>query len=886
MKSKGKFSWKVAFGCLVLGSQLIEAGSPVDFSTYLGGSGTDVGWDVAIDGDDAPALVGFTDSFDLFAGLGVERDPNGFGNDGFATRFDRDGRLLFGVYLGGTAEDKALAARFLGDDLVVVGPTASADFPVTDDAFQPVYGGGAYDAFLVRLSPLGEIVYATFLGGSGEDSSCSLAVDGDIVTVCGYTESNDFPVTPDAYQRSQHGLSDIFITRLDLSRKGKDQLLYSTYFGGSRNEVGQEAWPGNALKETTPKIALSPDGSLVIAGRTESGDFPITLGAYQATKSTGGEPWDAYDAFIVKFDSVRGKLLYSTFLGGSNFNDSANGVAVEPDGTIVAVGHTLSAAFPTTAGAFQRTRPGGYNDTFVVRIVPDPRLLPENQLLYSTFLGGNGYDWGMAIVVDQPGIVTVLGESGSTNFPTIPGAWDTEGGASVDNGNSDLFLVRLKMDPSLPPAKQLQYATYFGGSRYDGAGNGLATGGHGGVFFSAHTESLDYPASIDAVQGANGGGTDAALTRFDLRIPEAIFTMTSTGLETVRMDGSASTTPAGTTIASYVWDFGDSGIADGVTADHTYAQPGFFMVQLTVTNDLGLSATTTKVVTISCQGTGDLSPWTDGDIGAPGFPGNAWRDGDCFSLCAGGKLLLGTSDQLHFIEKEFIGDFVLNLRIEAMDGSPLVAQMGLMARYDLDPRSAMASVGISKTTNSCTSRFNWRATLGGIGSIRVGGKTVLPAWLRLERKGNDFIGSSSTDGSIWTEVGRKTLMESPEKLLVGIFGIGQEPTDGSAFEPLEGRACLEGAQQVKFRRGDDDGSGTIDISDPIFHLTYLFLGGKAPDCLDAGDANDDGSLDLSDPVYILTFLFLAGDQPRSPYPDCGVEEWINTLDCRSYPGCH
>jgi hypothetical protein len=93
------------------------------------------------------------------------------------------------------------------------------------------------------------------------------------------------------------------------------------------------------------------------------------------------------------------------------------------------------------------------------------------------------------------------------------------------------------------------------------------------------------------------------------------------------------------------------------------------------------------------------------------------------------------------------------------------------------------------------------------------------------------------------------------------------------------------ASGTRFVRGNVDGKGGIDISDPIFLLTYLFIGGKAPDCLDAGDANDDGSLDLTDAVSSLTFQFLGGPAPKRPYPSCGIKNWINGLDCQSYPGC-
>jgi parallel beta-helix repeat protein len=124
-------------------------------------------------------------------------------------------------------------------------------------------------------------------------------------------------------------------------------------------------------------------------------------------------------------------------------------------------------------------------------------------------------------------------------------------------------------------------------------------------------------------------------------------------------------------------------------------------------------------------------------------------------------------------------------------------------------------------------------------------------------------------------------------------------TEGAATTDIEGhgRPCGGGvdigayesggcaASGTRFVRGNADAAGGIDISDPIFLLTYLFIGGSAPDCLDAADINDDGSLDLSDAVYSLIFQFLGGFPPRSPYPECGTKDRINGLDCRSYPGC-
>ena len=162
-----------------------------------------------------------------------------------------------------------------------------------------------------------------------------------------------------------------------------------------------------------------------------------------------------------------------------------------------------------------------------------------------------------------------------------------------------------------------------------------------------------------------------------------------------------------------------------------------------------------------------------------------------------------------------------------------------------------------------------------------------PGWVRLERKGDELIGCvldgrRDLDGVPGAADARPG---APGALLVGIFGIGKEPTGGrSAFEALRGRACLEGTAP-RFIRGDANEDGSVDLSDAVSILIQLFLGGVATTCDDADDANDDGESNISDAISLLGFLFLGGAAPPAPFPECGEDPTEDELGCESFAGC-
>ncbi len=240
-------------------------------------------------------------------------------------------------------------------------------------------------------------------------------------------------------------------------------LVYSTYLDGGDDGTSQ----GNA-------IAVDSSGDAYVTGATTSFDFPTTSGAFQTDNEDGG-------AFVAKLNATGSALVYSTCLG--NNGDSGNGIAVDSAGDAYVTGTTSLNDFPTTAGAFQTVREGFYATAFVTKL-----NAAGSALIYSTYLGGNGYDQGNGIAVDSAGDAYITGTTGSTDFPITAGAFQTV------NGDNDAFVTKLNADGTA-----LVYSTFLGGSGYS-QGNGIALDSSGDAWITGSTQSADFPTTSDAVQ--------------------------------------------------------------------------------------------------------------------------------------------------------------------------------------------------------------------------------------------------------------------------------------------------------------------------------------------------------------------------------------------------
>lgn len=466
----------------------------LSYSTYLGGRLDDGTADIAVDARGNAYVTGFTNSTNFPRTAGAFQTALGGTNDAFVTKLDPTGSgLVYSTYFGGEASDAGAAIAIDGaGNAYVAGTTQSADFPTTAGAFQTLGGGPlgtfANDGFVAKLDPTGSaLVYSTYLGGSDTEGINGIAVDAaGHAYVTGSTLSANFPTTAGAFQTGpasglppppvfQPSRYDAFVTKLNPTGSALD---YSTYFGGTREEVSVH-------------IAVDALGNAYVTGTTRSENLPTTPGAFQ--RSGGGLTESAY---VAKFTPTGAALGYATYLDGSHHEFGA-GIAVDAVGSAFVTGGTQSVDFPTTPGAVQPTIAGDA-DAFVTKLDPT-----GSTLVYSTYIGGSFQDWGDAIALDSSGSAYVTGSTRSTDFPTRPGAWQPTSGG----GFFDTFVTKLDSTGST-----FAYASYLGGSSADFP-TGIAVDASARAYVTGFTSSGVFPTTAGAFQTTFGGDRDGFVAR-------------------------------------------------------------------------------------------------------------------------------------------------------------------------------------------------------------------------------------------------------------------------------------------------------------------------------------------------------------------------------------
>lgn len=343
----------------------------------------------------------------------------------------------------------------------VTGNTTAADFG-TRSPLQEEWQGGRFDgdAVVMKFGPDGTLIFATYLGGTGDDVGEGIAVDADgSAVVVGTTSSGNFPVA-NALQPTLKGFQNAFVAKLNPAGSG---LVFSTFLGGSGGDQGHA-------------VALDSTGNVHVVGDTGSTDFPK---ANPIRNTLGG----FLDAFAAKLNPAGDALLYSTYLGGGDI-DFGLGLTVAA-GEAVVVGQT-SGGFPV-ARAFQGSFGGGSIDGFVARLAADGKVLK-----FSTFLGGNGNDVARAVAVDPAGAIYVTGTTQSSDFPTKSPF------QAARKGLANVFVTKFT-----PSGEALAYSTFLGGGGVDD-GHAIAVDAQGRAHVAGSGSSANFPL-VDPVQhGVHG----------------------------------------------------------------------------------------------------------------------------------------------------------------------------------------------------------------------------------------------------------------------------------------------------------------------------------------------------------------------------------------------
>jgi hypothetical protein len=397
-------------------AKLNPAGNGLVYCTYVGGSGDDRAYGIAVDAGGYAYVTGSTVSLNFPTRNALQSSLKGWRN-AFVFKLNPAGNtLVFSTYLGGNGFDYGYGiALDAGGNAYVAGDTTSLNFPAT--GFQKGYRG-IQDAFVAKIATDGSrLLYSTYLGGGASDHAAAIAVDvSGTAYITGSTYSLDFP-TKNAFQASLGGGQDAFVARL--SADG-GSLLFSTYLGGSGGVV---SYPESGLG-----VALDAAANVYVTGVTGSPDFPL-LHPLQLSRA------GSLDAFVSKLNAA-GALMYSTYLGGYGV-DVGNAIAVDRNGAAVVVGYTYSTDLPVV-GAIQSLI-GGDCDAFVAKL-----SATGDSLVYMSYLGGNGSDTATAVALDAAANVFVAGWTLSTNFPLL-NPYQT-----INYGNYGAYVTKIVF--AQPPA--------------------------------------------------------------------------------------------------------------------------------------------------------------------------------------------------------------------------------------------------------------------------------------------------------------------------------------------------------------------------------------------------------------------------------------------------
>jgi PKD repeat protein len=549
--------------------------------------------------------------------------PAGSGN-AYALKLNSTGTsLLYSTYLGSTAAaEHALDIAVSTSGLMyVTGFTKGATYPVTPGAYDTSYNGGE-DIFLSVLNPAGagaaDLVYSTFIGGSGNEDGICLAVDGsNKVYISGGTSSGNFPATAGAYDNTFNGTSDVFVCKLDPSGAGAADMIYSTFIGGPNFERGNG-------------ITVNSIGEAFVVGDAPAG-FPVTAGAYDVTFGTSA-------IFALKLNASGNSLLYSTYIDDLRSAKVALSQS-SCDNDEIFISAIAGASPPITSCAYISTAPAS-PDIIILKLKTAGAGAAD--LLYSTYFGGNANDYNgpitaIPICANAAQEVFVGYTSHSTNTPTTPGAYIT----SHTSGSDQPVVLKLK--PTVPA---LNFTSSVGACN-----NTISfTGTAGGTciwqsawspsywqwnFGDGQTSNLQNPTHVYASAGTYNvklivGCPKDSTTKIITITPTVTFTTSVTNPGCGSNNGSATASPTGGSVPFvYSWSNGQTaqtatGLAAGSYTVKTTDNNGCSSQQIVLVSGSGTLTANVIGTNASCTVLGNAIANISG--GSPSYIYN-WSNG-------------------------------------------------------------------------------------------------------------------------------------------------------------------------------------------------------------------------------------------------------------------
>jgi hypothetical protein len=477
---------------------------PLVWSTYYGGTFYDGPRSIWCDNANGTFyVVGYTGSFDLPAfnpgGGTYYQGTSGGDRDAWIWKFSQAGQRLWATYYGGSADEgNADCALDAAGNLYVGGTTTSSNLPlqVLGGAFNDGALGGQVDGFFVKFNSSGVRQWASYLGGTANESLNGITVDpAGRLYACGFTNSTDYPLANPGggafFQPAPASTNDAFVTRFATN----GVLDWSTYLGGTDDDYANG-------------ILATPAGTIFVTGTSLATDFPVFSlgGAYNQAANAGAE-----DAFIAQF-SGGAVQQWTTYYGGSG-PENGDEPAIDASGNVYLYGVTGSTDLPTlnSGGAYyQPTFGGSMNDLFLVR------FNGARTRTWATYIGGNGIDTlngpgGKPITVDNQGRVILTGVTDSSDYPLVnPGGGSYFLGTYV--GFQDAVITQFAANGAMI------WSTYWGTTSTD-FGTSVSTNADGCIY--ATGESVETGSLVNVTPGfwawnqpANAGSDDGYIAKF------------------------------------------------------------------------------------------------------------------------------------------------------------------------------------------------------------------------------------------------------------------------------------------------------------------------------------------------------------------------------------